>query len=891
MTHSVTKRKQEMAAALQVASSEVWAMEPRAFESMISLMAQMAATGDKPEADIPQRQPMMMAETDSGLVAVIPITGVIRPMNDAITRRLGGTALSSVVAEYLQALSNSQVSHIVFYLETPGGSVAGLSEISALIEANAKKKPTSAVIGSMCASAGYWIAAGIPNVRANADSLIGSIGVIVMDVSVARVYKEFGFDIDVITYGERKADGNPFAPMSEGRHSAFQEQVDEYGAMFVNHVAKARKVSPETVRADFGDGKVFPGRNALQRGMIDALVPMFLMAPKSSQSNQNGTQSNHIANQIPNALELAAAATVQLPAVCMATTQTTIDLGHIVASANAVTVPTLAATVGSAAPGPISKAAINPAIQENNPMATSARVKSALYATGFTQQQDAPDAVCEAALSAFYLARGAEQPTDEKQLLGDLASVLSKPATITAAAPLQPTKPAVSAEDYRDRLIALQAIADNVNVSQPGAITQAMVMEAVNADNFAKPIEAIQSEWKAKVSAAQPQIAITVKGTGAEALHTDAVNAIAYKITGGRKGKANALVDAHPMKLVKLSLGAAAAGIESPEILAKRALGLNDKGDEIMATGGGVNRAGDFPNMMNSVSDLIMDDAAATADMSFSIIAERYPDADTMDITSIGGFGVIDSLDAHVDGNDAAEKKLVEESKGFIQLVHYANDIALTWMMLTDAVKFSNFLYALRELRMAGPRQLNRTVISLIAQNTVLIDGVALFHASHNNLVDSGNGAPSDTTLELNRNLHATQRAPGATTKSGTEPRIVLVPDALKVTANRAFRTLMTMVGGQAVANLEGTQSYFKDNIQVVSDPELDNFSTAYWYSLVDPSQRGLRSLVYRYKSGYGPNGMTADYADPKKRGRVYSIDFVAGAAIAGPRGIVRNNG
>ena len=226
MTHSLTKRKQDMTAALQSAAGEVWAMEPRSFTMMIANMAQMASTGEKPEAEIPQRQTMMMAETDSGLVAVIPITGVIRPMNDAITRRMGGTALSTVVAEYLQALSNSQVSQIVFYLDTPGGSVAGLSDFTALIEQNANKKPTTAFIGPMCASAGYWIAAAVPNVRATGDSLVGSIGVVVMDVSVARAWKEFGFDIDMVHFGSRKVDGHPFAAMSAGRHDAFKEQVD-----------------------------------------------------------------------------------------------------------------------------------------------------------------------------------------------------------------------------------------------------------------------------------------------------------------------------------------------------------------------------------------------------------------------------------------------------------------------------------------------------------------------------------------------------------------------------------------------------------------------------------------------------------------------------------------
>jgi signal peptide peptidase SppA len=911
MTHSLTKRKQDMTAALQSAAGEVWAMEPRSFTMMIANMAQMASTGEKPEAEIPQRQTMMMAETDSGLVAVIPITGVIRPMNDAITRRMGGTALSAVVAEYLQALSNSQVSQIVFYLDTPGGSVAGLSDFTALIEQNATKKPTTAFIGPMCASAGYWIAAAVPNVRATGDSLVGSIGVVVMDVSVARAWKEFGVDIDMVHFGSRKVDGHPFAAMSAGRHDAFQEQVDEYGMAFVNHVAKFRKVSPETVRAEFGDGKVYPGRKALTRGMIDAVVPMFGNGQASATTSTANT-GNRTAQQTTGAAlfplltptvaaEIAVAAIEPLKPLTdlpqsigintAINTAIHIDMNQIAVSAVQQITP--AAIVGSAAYGTTPKAAITTAIKENNPMATSARVKSALYATGFTQNQDAPDAVCEAALSAFYLAKGVDQPTDEKQLLADLASVLSKPVAITAAAPLQPTKPSVSAEDYRDRLASVQAIADLANVDQPGAITQAMVMEAVNADDFKKPIDAIQREWKEKVTAVLPKVAIV--GSGVDRLKDDIVAQLVYKGTDGRAGKqVPALQRAQPIDLIKESFNATGirlSGLASDDKLtmAEYALGLQPEG--ISAAAGPVNRVGDFVNIMSAVQQVMMDDAAARPELSFRFISDELPEADSMDPTSIGGYGVIDGLDAHVDGTDAKEIKLREESKGFIVPTLYANDICLTALMVIDPMKFNMFLRAMSDMLNAGPRTLNRSIIAMIGGNVPLIDGLALFENTvHLNLVGSG-GAPSETNLITNRALHAAQRAPGMMSNSGTDPRIVLVPDALKITAAKAFQTFFGTANGTPIANIESSQNYFKDSVMVVADPELDNYSTTAWYSLVAPSNQGLRSLVHRYRAGYGPSGKRGEYTDYKKRGRSYTIDFAAGAAIAGWRGIVRNPG
>jgi hypothetical protein len=263
-----------------------------------------------------------------------------------------------------------------------------------------------------------------------------------------------------------------------------------------------------------------------------------------------------------------------------------------------------------------------------------------------------------------------------------------------------------------------------------------------------------------------------------------------------------------------------------------------------------------------------------------------------MDPASIGGYGVIDGLDAHVDGTDAKEIKLREESKGFIVRTLYANDVCLTALMVIDPMKFNMFL------RCDGRHDQRRTSDPQPVDHrhdrqqrpTDRRLGPVRKHANHLNLVGSG-GAPSETNLIVNRALHAAQRAPGMMSNSGTDPRIVLVPDALKITAAKAFQTFFGTANGTPIANIESSQNYFKDSVMVVADPELDNYSTTAWYSLVDPSAQALRSVVYRYLRGHGPDRALTQYVDHRRRGLVFAIDFVAGWSFSGWRGIVRNPG
>lgn len=77
--------------------------------------------------------------------------------------------------------------------------------------------------------------------------------------------------VTFIHAGEHKVEGNAYEPLDDEAKAFFQSRVDDYYGMFVDAVARGRGVSPATVRRDFGQGRVYGGREAVQLGMADRI--------------------------------------------------------------------------------------------------------------------------------------------------------------------------------------------------------------------------------------------------------------------------------------------------------------------------------------------------------------------------------------------------------------------------------------------------------------------------------------------------------------------------------------------------------------------------------------------------------------------------------------------
>jgi ClpP class serine protease len=71
-----------------------------------------------------------------------------------------------------------------------------------------------------------------------------------------------------------------YRPLSEEGRATMQEQVDHTYSVFVSEVAKYRGVSVDVVLERMADGRVFQGRQAVDAGLVDGIVPLNLLAAK-----------------------------------------------------------------------------------------------------------------------------------------------------------------------------------------------------------------------------------------------------------------------------------------------------------------------------------------------------------------------------------------------------------------------------------------------------------------------------------------------------------------------------------------------------------------------------------------------------------------------------------
>lgn len=206
-----------------------------------------------------------------GAVAVIPLCGVIDQKIGSMTDISGGTSVDGFMKQFRQCLNDPGVAGIVFDVDSPGGNVSGVPEAAAEILAARGKKPMIAVADPMVASAAYYLACAADEVVCMPSGQVGSIGVLCVHDDFSAQNEMVGYKPTYITYGAYKVELNSDSPLTPAALAYQQEQVDAIGNDFVRFVARARGVAVDTVRADFGQGRMLLAKNALAVKMIDRI--------------------------------------------------------------------------------------------------------------------------------------------------------------------------------------------------------------------------------------------------------------------------------------------------------------------------------------------------------------------------------------------------------------------------------------------------------------------------------------------------------------------------------------------------------------------------------------------------------------------------------------------
>lgn len=204
-------------------------------------------------------------------VAVLPLFGVIFPRANLMTEMSGATSAEMFGAQFARLVNDPGIGAIVLDVDSPGGQVGGIDELSAQIFNARGTKPIVAVANHTMASAAYWIGTSADEVVVSPSSEVGSIGVFAEHDDFSGALEKDGIKVSLISAGKYKVEANPYEPLGEEARDAIQERVDEYYEAFVESVARNRGTKPAIVRKGYGEGRMVGARRAVEEGMADRI--------------------------------------------------------------------------------------------------------------------------------------------------------------------------------------------------------------------------------------------------------------------------------------------------------------------------------------------------------------------------------------------------------------------------------------------------------------------------------------------------------------------------------------------------------------------------------------------------------------------------------------------
>jgi signal peptide peptidase SppA len=215
--------------------------------------------------------PSPAEQSRSGSIAILPLKGVISHRIGGMSEMSGGMSTERFSSMFRQAMADASIGSIIIDVDSPGGTIAGVTELAGEIAA-AKAKGTKQIVAhvnALAASAAYWIASAADSIVSTPSGIVGAIGVITAHVDTSKAEEQDGITRTVISAGKFKAEGH--GPLSEDAKAAIQARVDEAYAVMVKDIALGRGVKASAVRDGFGEGRVVSAQQAKDLGMIDGI--------------------------------------------------------------------------------------------------------------------------------------------------------------------------------------------------------------------------------------------------------------------------------------------------------------------------------------------------------------------------------------------------------------------------------------------------------------------------------------------------------------------------------------------------------------------------------------------------------------------------------------------
>lgn len=201
-----------------------------------------------------------------GKAGIIPIKGAIGHSLLPIEKMLGMVDVNDIRKNIDAFEKDPQITHLIFDIDSPGGTVTGVPELAQRIRAISKE--TISVTEGQASSAGFWLGSQSKRFVATSSASVGSIGVYRIVPDTSKALANMGVSMKVIKAGKFKAMGLPGTSLDADSEALIQESVNDVWEDFKSDVRSRRSLVPDSAM----EGQSFNAKKGASLGLLTGIV-------------------------------------------------------------------------------------------------------------------------------------------------------------------------------------------------------------------------------------------------------------------------------------------------------------------------------------------------------------------------------------------------------------------------------------------------------------------------------------------------------------------------------------------------------------------------------------------------------------------------------------------
>lgn len=185
----------------------------------------------------------------------------------------GMNSADKINSSLRSAFQDKNTRGVILRINSPGGSPVQAGYINDEIRRLRVKYPDIplyAVVGDICASGGYYIAAAADKIFVDKASLIGSIGVLMDSFGFTGTLEKLGIERRLLTAGDNKSFLDPFSPLDPTQIDHATKLLREVHEQFIQVVKEGRGERLKN-NSDIFSGIVWTGQKSIDLGLADAM--------------------------------------------------------------------------------------------------------------------------------------------------------------------------------------------------------------------------------------------------------------------------------------------------------------------------------------------------------------------------------------------------------------------------------------------------------------------------------------------------------------------------------------------------------------------------------------------------------------------------------------------